>query len=908
MENCRGKKISEAIVEDDNLVIEGLSPNELGNGLTGRVLVAVHRKGKHLWFELDKRPWPTFHFGMTGSIKIRGVEVVRYRRSIFKQDEEWPPKFYKLILKFNDGVQLAFTDSRRFARIRLVDDPLATPPVSELGVDAFSELPPPNEFAALVSKRGVSIKSLLLDQRTLAGVGNWVADEVLCQARIHPEQVASSLTREQCDALHRSLQTVLKTAVELDADCEKFPKNWLFHYRWDKLPGKINGHPISYATVGQRTTAFVPALQKKVGTGKVIGTRGGSRSTKSEKAAIDVSVNSAEEPVEPLKLRSTTSRKRRRASEQQQDSSVEEDGSPGVETGGKRVRGTAAAASGKMEDENAETDARTTPKRATPGKTNMALRSVVKANGSPGVGTRGKRGRETAVAGSGKMDDENAETDARTRGTPGKTNMALRNARTTPAKTNMALRSATKDFLDSKEDGNPGVGTRAKRAGETGVAASRKMDDRNSETETRTTPSRGSAGKTNMALRSATKEDVNPGVGTRGKRPRETAAVSGKMDEGNAEADPATTPRVATPGKADMGSRRAAKEDGSPGVETRGKRARETEVAASGKMHNGNPQTDTRTNPSRGTPWKMNIALRSAIKEDGSPGVETRGSRRTAPVAVGKMDDGNGETDATASRTRQGKVNIALRKHSKQENQSAPPVEQKTIGKNDTTQKGTAKSKDGGGGSEEGDGKITRGKKTRAQDSGKEEEGGERTAPAVLDKNSKGNTPAKGVPNKRSNSAEQDHMVHIIIEAAKEDVNANKSARGGATPQQLRGRNPPRGVKKQSSASQEESTPGSREVKAGSNGVQKQTHAREGKVPIPEIKNGVENSIGKHSRTRARFQRKGTHTSQKQRQDVKEKGTGRRPLTKEINKIGGDADGVSDEGRRRSARIGTKKA
>lgn len=79
-------------------------------------------------------------------------------------------------------------------------------------------------------------------------------------------QIASNLSRDGCEALHRSIQEVVKYAVEVDADLERFPKEWLFHHRWGKKPGTVNGKKIEFITAGGRTTAYVPQLQKLTGT------------------------------------------------------------------------------------------------------------------------------------------------------------------------------------------------------------------------------------------------------------------------------------------------------------------------------------------------------------------------------------------------------------------------------------------------------------------------------------------------------------------------------------------------------------------------------------------------------------------------------------------------------------------
>lgn len=89
-----------------------------------------------------------------------------------------------------------------------------------------------------------------------AGVGNWVADEVLYQARLYPEVKASTLSDEEISRLHKALIYVPETAVEAEAESEKFPPDWLFHVRWDgpKKSPKLNGHAVEFLKVGGRVS------------------------------------------------------------------------------------------------------------------------------------------------------------------------------------------------------------------------------------------------------------------------------------------------------------------------------------------------------------------------------------------------------------------------------------------------------------------------------------------------------------------------------------------------------------------------------------------------------------------------------------------------------------------------------
>src|SRR6266851_1875272 len=143
----------------------------------GRRIVGVWCAADSIGFELDRRPWPCLHVGMTGGFHVRGQRGVKLVSSGDPpRGGEWPPRFAKLRLTFDDGGELVFADARRLGRVRLRHDPAAEPPISLLGFDALLGVPPPRGFAALLRGRSAPIKAVLLDQSVAAGVGNWIAD------------------------------------------------------------------------------------------------------------------------------------------------------------------------------------------------------------------------------------------------------------------------------------------------------------------------------------------------------------------------------------------------------------------------------------------------------------------------------------------------------------------------------------------------------------------------------------------------------------------------------------------------------------------------------------------------------------------------------------------------------------
>lgn len=116
--------------------------------------------------------------------------------------------------------------ARRLGKLRLVPQPVNEhPPISELGFDPYLAPPSLEEFTNLLRARPRSTtKGLIMDQSFSAGVGNWVADEILHLARVHPATPAGMLTDAQVEAMWTSMKEVVNTAVEANADHSKFPK------------------------------------------------------------------------------------------------------------------------------------------------------------------------------------------------------------------------------------------------------------------------------------------------------------------------------------------------------------------------------------------------------------------------------------------------------------------------------------------------------------------------------------------------------------------------------------------------------------------------------------------------------------------------------------------------------------
>lgn len=223
------------------------------------------------------------HLGMTGFVQFKGTDRLLYESSPSnskksknsknsKDETTWPPKFVKFIVKFGDEVEMAFCDARRFAKIDLLTMESEETSISclvaqkfKLGFDPLIAMPSLKEFNQLLElemKRKINMKALLMQQTFVAGIGNWMADDILMLAGILPKRLVSSLTEKETIALHKSIEELTAIAVGANADKSKFPKEWLFHIRWQHGNETLTGLKVSSDKIGGRSTFWIPKLQK----------------------------------------------------------------------------------------------------------------------------------------------------------------------------------------------------------------------------------------------------------------------------------------------------------------------------------------------------------------------------------------------------------------------------------------------------------------------------------------------------------------------------------------------------------------------------------------------------------------------------------------------------------------------
>lgn len=231
-------------------ILAGVSPREFRARLIGRRFRAARRYGKRLYCALDRGGWVSMHFGLTGDLQ-------------FFHDNE-TPHFARVVIDFVKDEHVAYTNRRMIGRIEWVEDMAADIRAKKPGPDALDPRLTLAVFKrALTGKRG-SVKSILMDQSVIAGIGNAYSDEILFQARLHPLAPIATVDARGLARLYRVMRDVLQHAVACGADMERLPKNFLIRHRraGEKCPRC--GGAVQRLSLDGRSSYFCPRCQPPV--------------------------------------------------------------------------------------------------------------------------------------------------------------------------------------------------------------------------------------------------------------------------------------------------------------------------------------------------------------------------------------------------------------------------------------------------------------------------------------------------------------------------------------------------------------------------------------------------------------------------------------------------------------------
>ena len=192
----QGRRIVAVRVDWERTVVP--PPPAFEARLLGQRILAVRRRGKWLVLSLEGGAGLLVHLRMSGRLLLESGGV-----------EEDPHT--RVVLGLDDGRRLRFSDPRKFGRMVLTEDPEAV--LGALGPEPLGEDFTPRRLGEMLSRRRARLKSLLLDQRFVAGLGNIYVNEILWRAGLHPLRRANTLSTVEVARLHHAIQEVLEEAI-----------------------------------------------------------------------------------------------------------------------------------------------------------------------------------------------------------------------------------------------------------------------------------------------------------------------------------------------------------------------------------------------------------------------------------------------------------------------------------------------------------------------------------------------------------------------------------------------------------------------------------------------------------------------------------------------------------------------
>ena len=230
---------------DRERILDGATPQALGRALKGHRFVEALRHGKHLFVRTDDDAILRLHFGMTGTLQFRtSDELEPYTRAWFA---------------FEDGATLQFVNPRLLGGVAIVPSIERFVREHDLGPDVLGL--DRDAFAERVADRRGMVKTTLMDQSTIAGIGNVYSDEILYHEGIHPEVETSALDADALRNLHARTVDVLQTAVDAQVDPSRMPDDWLLPRREEGAPCPKCGGEIVKVDVSGRSAYLCPGCQ-----------------------------------------------------------------------------------------------------------------------------------------------------------------------------------------------------------------------------------------------------------------------------------------------------------------------------------------------------------------------------------------------------------------------------------------------------------------------------------------------------------------------------------------------------------------------------------------------------------------------------------------------------------------------
>jgi formamidopyrimidine-DNA glycosylase len=254
-----------------------VSPEVLGEAVSGSTIEGLGRRGKYLLLALDGARTLVMHLRMTGNlVLVEGEDQIdpSEGRRLYEGERSTSARHLRARFALDDGREVWFTDPRRFGEAFLLQDADLERRFERLGVEPLSPEFTAAALGEMAAGRTAPLKSFLLDQSGVAGVGNIYADEALFRARLHPLSPAGSMKPEHLEALRDAVVAALEAGLDgggasiedyRDGRGEKgtMQDEFLVHTREGKPCPRCDGAIVRIVVAG-RSTYFCPSCQVRL--------------------------------------------------------------------------------------------------------------------------------------------------------------------------------------------------------------------------------------------------------------------------------------------------------------------------------------------------------------------------------------------------------------------------------------------------------------------------------------------------------------------------------------------------------------------------------------------------------------------------------------------------------------------
>ena len=240
--------VIEQVEISDERIIKDIEPKDFIENVKGKEFTSVRRHGKYLFVRTNSPHTLMFHFGMTG-------------RFTYQPNSEEAPEYEKVGFVLSNDYRLSFLNKRMLGQVMIIEDEDQFLQDKEIGPDALSDEMSWEYFEEQMDGKRGMVKSALMNQKILAGLGNEFSDEILYQLKWYPKIKVTDLDKKQREDLFEMINKTLKQGINSNMEHSLMPVNFLIPHRsGDRVCPRCETK-LERVKVSGRNSTFCPSCQ-----------------------------------------------------------------------------------------------------------------------------------------------------------------------------------------------------------------------------------------------------------------------------------------------------------------------------------------------------------------------------------------------------------------------------------------------------------------------------------------------------------------------------------------------------------------------------------------------------------------------------------------------------------------------